>query len=65
MNGMADSVAPLPPETLPPTAFCGLGQPQHIAELAVFLASTRAAFLTGAAYLADGGLMANIPSVRF
>src|SRR6201996_3806410 len=49
MNGMADSVAPLPPETLEPTAFCGLGQPQHIAELAVFLASTRAAFLTGAA----------------
>ncbi len=65
MNGMADSVAPLPPETLEPPAFCGLGQPQHIAELAVFLASTRAAFLTGAAYLADGGLMANIPAVRF
>jgi NAD(P)-dependent dehydrogenase (short-subunit alcohol dehydrogenase family) len=64
MNGMADSVAPVPPETLMPPDFCGLGQPQHIAELALFLASTRSAFLTGAAYLADGGLMANIPSVR-
>ena len=64
MNGMADSVAPLSPQTLLPPDFCGLGQPQHIAELALFLASTGSAFLTGAAYLADGGLMANIPSVR-
>ncbi len=64
MNGMADSERPLPPDALEPTAFCGLGQPQHIAELAVFLASSRAAFLTGAGYLADGGLIANIPSVR-
>jgi NAD(P)-dependent dehydrogenase (short-subunit alcohol dehydrogenase family) len=65
MNGVPDSIAPEPPETLDPTDFCGMGKPQHVAELAVFLASTRASFLTGAAYLADGGLMANIPSVRF
>ncbi len=65
MNGVADSVEPEPPAILDATDFCGMGKPQHIAELAVFLASTRAAFLTGAAYLADGGLMANIPSVRF
>jgi NAD(P)-dependent dehydrogenase (short-subunit alcohol dehydrogenase family) len=65
MNGMADSVAPVAPETLEQPGFCGLGQPQHIAELALFLASTRSAFLTGAAYLADGGLMANIPAIRF
>jgi NAD(P)-dependent dehydrogenase (short-subunit alcohol dehydrogenase family) len=65
MNGVADSVEPTPPGTLAPTDFCGMGLPQHIAELALFLASTRSAFLTGAAYLADGGLMANIPSVRF
>jgi NAD(P)-dependent dehydrogenase (short-subunit alcohol dehydrogenase family) len=61
---VADSVEPTPPGTLAPTDFCGMGLPQHIAELALFLASTRSAFLTGAAYLADGGLMANIPSVR-
>jgi NAD(P)-dependent dehydrogenase (short-subunit alcohol dehydrogenase family) len=65
MNGVADSVEPTPADALDPTDFCGMGLPQHIAELAVFLASSRAAFLTGAAYLADGGLMANIPSVRF
>ena len=64
MNGVPDSVEPTPPGTLAPTDFCGMGLPQHIAELALFLASTRSAFLTGAAYLADGGLMANIPSVR-
>jgi NAD(P)-dependent dehydrogenase (short-subunit alcohol dehydrogenase family) len=65
MNGLADSVEPSPADALAPTDFCGMGLPQHIAELAVFLASSRAAFLTGATYLADGGLMANIPSVRF
>ncbi|MDB5393437.1 MAG: short-chain dehydrogenase/reductase [Rhodospirillales bacterium] len=65
MNGMADSVAPIAPELLEQPGFCGLGQPQHIAELALFLASARAAFVSGGAYLADGGLMANIPSVRF
>jgi NAD(P)-dependent dehydrogenase (short-subunit alcohol dehydrogenase family) len=65
MNGVPDSVEPTPPGTLAPTDFCGMGLPQHIAELALFLASTRSAFLTGAAYLADGGLMANIPAVRF
>jgi len=65
MNGVADSVEPTPADALAPSDFCGMGLPQHVAELAVFLASSRAAFLTGAAYLADGGLMANIPSVRF
>ena len=65
MNGVADSVEPTSADALGPTDFCGMGLPQHIAELALFLASSRSAFLTGAAYLADGGLMANIPSVRF
>jgi len=64
MNGIADSVEPMPADALPPTDFCGMGLPQHIAELALFLCSSRAAFMTGAAYLADGGLMANIPSIR-
>jgi NAD(P)-dependent dehydrogenase (short-subunit alcohol dehydrogenase family) len=64
MNGFEDSVTPMPPEDLMPADFCGMGLPQHVAELAVFLASGRASFLTGAAYLADGGLMANIPSIR-
>ncbi len=64
MNGFPDSVAPVAPQSLETPAFCGIGEPQHIAELALFLASTRSSFLTGAAYLADGGLMANIPSIR-
>jgi NAD(P)-dependent dehydrogenase (short-subunit alcohol dehydrogenase family) len=64
MNGVADSVEPAPADALPPANFCGMGLPQHIAELALFLASPRAAFLTGGAYLADGGLMANIPTIR-
>ncbi len=64
MNGFPDSVAPAPADTLETPPFCGIGMPQHIAELALFLASQRSSFLTGAAYLADGGLMANIPSIR-
>jgi NAD(P)-dependent dehydrogenase (short-subunit alcohol dehydrogenase family) len=35
-----------------------MGQPEDIAPLAVFLASDEAAFVTGASYSADGGLMA-------
>jgi NAD(P)-dependent dehydrogenase (short-subunit alcohol dehydrogenase family) len=64
MNGFQDAQAPVPPETLVQPEFSGVGEPQHIAELAVFLASARASFLTGAAYLADGGLMANIPTAK-
>ncbi len=37
-----------------------LGRPQDVAELAVFLASDRAAFLTGVAISLDGGLSARL-----
>ncbi|HEY7778586.1 MAG TPA: SDR family oxidoreductase, partial [Ktedonobacterales bacterium] len=33
-----------------------MGQPQEVAELAVYLASDAAAYVTGATYLIDGGL---------
>jgi NAD(P)-dependent dehydrogenase (short-subunit alcohol dehydrogenase family) len=35
-----------------------LAEPSDIADLAVFLASERASFLTGHAYVADGGMIA-------
>jgi len=62
--GMTDSDRPLPADDLAQPAYAAIGQPQHIAELALFLASPAASFITGAAYIADGGLMSNIPSAR-
>jgi NAD(P)-dependent dehydrogenase (short-subunit alcohol dehydrogenase family) len=38
-----------------------LGRPEEIAGLAVFLASDRARFASGTAYIADGGATASIP----
>lgn len=35
-----------------------LGQPEEVAELVVWLASTRASFVTGAYYPVDGGYLA-------
>ena len=55
---------PIAPEQLQQSSFAGIGQAQHIAELALFLAGPRASFITGAAYIADGGLMSNIPTAR-
>lgn len=37
-----------------------IGTPENVAELAIFLASDRAAFCTGGDYLVDGGLLAGI-----
>jgi NAD(P)-dependent dehydrogenase (short-subunit alcohol dehydrogenase family) len=44
------------PDTLSMPPFRGLGSTQHIAELALYLASNRAAFLTGGVFTADAGL---------
>lgn len=55
---------PIPADALPQPPYSGVGRAQHIAELALFLASPRASFITGAAYIADGGLMSCIPTAR-
>ncbi len=40
-----------------------VGQPEEVAELVVYLASDRAAFMTGGAYPIDGGITASITPV--
>jgi NAD(P)-dependent dehydrogenase (short-subunit alcohol dehydrogenase family) len=46
----------VPADELPMPAFRGMGHAQHVAELALFLASRRAAYLTGSVQVADAGL---------
>lgn len=43
------------PDTLPTVAYGERAHPEHIAEVALFLASPRAAGINGAAWLADAG----------
>jgi NAD(P)-dependent dehydrogenase (short-subunit alcohol dehydrogenase family) len=43
--------------TMPP--FRGLGSTQHVAEFVLYLASNRAAFLTGGVHLIDGGMLSS------
>ncbi len=41
-----------------------VGQPEEIARVALFLVSDAASFVTGASFLADGGLLTRIATVR-
>lgn len=54
-EGLSDDI--VPPEELAMPAFRGIASTQHIAEFVLYLTSSRAAFLTGAAYQVDGGLL--------
>jgi NAD(P)-dependent dehydrogenase (short-subunit alcohol dehydrogenase family) len=48
---------------MPP--FRGYGESQHIAEVALFLASPRAGFINGSAQVVDGGLTSSFAAVRY
>lgn len=47
-----------PDELVMPT-YKGLASTQHVAEFALYLATNRAAFLTGGAYMVDGGMLSS------
>jgi NAD(P)-dependent dehydrogenase (short-subunit alcohol dehydrogenase family) len=53
------------PEDLKMPPYRGYGESQHIAEVALFLASPRAAFINGGAHVVDGGLTASFAAVRY
>lgn len=55
----------VPPNELQMPAFRGYGESQHIAEVALFLASPRAGFMHGGAHVVDGGLTATFAAVRY
>jgi NAD(P)-dependent dehydrogenase (short-subunit alcohol dehydrogenase family) len=50
------------PTDLQVPSFRGVATAQHVAELVLFLASTSAAFITGAVYTVDGGLTSSFPA---
>jgi NAD(P)-dependent dehydrogenase (short-subunit alcohol dehydrogenase family) len=47
------------PDELVMPAYKGLASTQHVAEFALYLATNRAAFLTGGAYMVDGGMLSS------
>jgi NAD(P)-dependent dehydrogenase (short-subunit alcohol dehydrogenase family) len=53
------------PEDLKMPPYRGYGESQHIAEVALFLASSRAAFINGSCQVVDGGLTASFSAVRY
>ena len=58
MQDAGDSAAEVERELVAPQLIDRLGKPEEVAKLACFLASDDAAFITGAAYLIDGGALA-------
>lgn len=47
------------PDELEMPAFRGLASTQHVAEFVLYLASSRAAFLTGGVHIIDGGMLSS------
>lgn len=62
MAGVMEAPAILPPGALTQPDFGGMALPQQVAELALFLASSRASAITGACYVIDAGLTTNLPT---
>lgn len=60
-NPVEDPILPASELRMPP--FKGLATPQHVAELVLYLASSRASFITGAVHTIDGGLTSGFPSL--
>jgi NAD(P)-dependent dehydrogenase (short-subunit alcohol dehydrogenase family) len=58
MDDAGDDAAAVERELLAPQLIDRLGTPEEVAKLACFLASDDAGFITGAAYLIDGGALA-------
>ena len=60
--GAAD-VAIIPPETLPRVPLRGAGRAQHVAEVALWLASPASGFITGQAQVLDAALLSTFAPV--
>ncbi|MDE2596781.1 MAG: SDR family oxidoreductase [Sphingomonadales bacterium] len=60
----APDVAMVPEGALPQVPLRGFGQAQHIAEVALWLASPAAGFVNGQAQLVDGGLLSTFAPVQ-
>ena len=62
MAGFPQSDAVIDPAELTMPAYGGMSQAQHVAELALFLASSRAAAITGANHVVDVGWTSILPT---
>lgn len=62
MAGVTQPAPLVEPAALTMPAFGGMSLPQHVAELALFLASSRASAITGAIHVVDVGLTSTIPT---
>ncbi len=60
-NPAEETLIPAADLKMPP--FKGLATTQHVAELVLYLASSRASFITGAVHTVDGGLTCGFPSM--